>query len=221
MIEGDAHRYRAHLGHPGAPGESCGQREFWKKNAVFEQRGGFSRNWVTYPAQGERPFDNHSYVKIPARVAVDSGFGGSYLNQLLGLETRSWHPYARFEGHQRPEGPDLGRRHLEVRARALAPSARGRESGVDQFSNKHVASGTCNPGDIRWRPGRVGSGQRKKAAGVRWIEYSRANPCVTSSTRPLREQQPDDPSSGQLHRRAWPQARLRREARPSIGRATT
>jgi ribosomal-protein-alanine N-acetyltransferase len=33
----------------------------------FEHEG-ILRNWVIYPAQGERPFDNHSYVKIPARV---------------------------------------------------------------------------------------------------------------------------------------------------------
>jgi len=28
---------------------------------------GILRNWVTYPAQGGRPFDNYSYVRIPAR----------------------------------------------------------------------------------------------------------------------------------------------------------
>jgi len=32
------------------------------------EREGILRNWVTYPAQGGRPFDNYSYVKIPARV---------------------------------------------------------------------------------------------------------------------------------------------------------
>lgn len=29
------------------------------------QREGILRNWVTYPAQGGRPFDNYSYVKLP------------------------------------------------------------------------------------------------------------------------------------------------------------
>jgi ribosomal-protein-alanine N-acetyltransferase len=32
----------------------------------FEHEG-ILRNWVTYPAQGGSAFDNHSYVKIPAR----------------------------------------------------------------------------------------------------------------------------------------------------------
>ena len=30
------------------------------------EREGILRNWVTYPAQGGRPFDNYSYVRIPS-----------------------------------------------------------------------------------------------------------------------------------------------------------
>jgi hypothetical protein len=30
-------------------------------------REGILRNWVTYPAQGGKPLDNYSYVKIPSR----------------------------------------------------------------------------------------------------------------------------------------------------------
>jgi RimJ/RimL family protein N-acetyltransferase len=32
------------------------------------QREGILRNWVTYPAQGDRAFDNYSYVRIPRGV---------------------------------------------------------------------------------------------------------------------------------------------------------
>jgi [ribosomal protein S5]-alanine N-acetyltransferase len=37
--------------------EKCG----FKQEAIL-------KNWVTYPAQGDRPFDNYSYVKIPDRA---------------------------------------------------------------------------------------------------------------------------------------------------------
>jgi RimJ/RimL family protein N-acetyltransferase len=33
------------------------------------QREAVLRNWVTYPAQGGRVFDNYSYVKVPVRAA--------------------------------------------------------------------------------------------------------------------------------------------------------
>jgi ribosomal-protein-alanine N-acetyltransferase len=32
------------------------------------QREAVLKNWVTYPAQGSRAFDNYSYVKLPARA---------------------------------------------------------------------------------------------------------------------------------------------------------
>jgi RimJ/RimL family protein N-acetyltransferase len=32
------------------------------------EREGVLKNWVVYPAQGGRAFDNYSYVKLPRRA---------------------------------------------------------------------------------------------------------------------------------------------------------